>query len=111
MTVSFSIPKPSVRRRLAIAVVVGIVAGIGAFFFLARPGAGGDYFFVWSAARTLLSGGNPYRVIAVGPENPGHDVLLYDYLGQGQSSAPDEPAGLMPPVSGPDSAMPSVPRR
>ena len=77
MTVSFSIPKPSVRRRLAIAVVVGIVAGIGAFFFLARPGAGGDYFFVWSAARTLLSGGNPYRVIAVGPENPGHDVLLY----------------------------------
>jgi hypothetical protein len=65
------------RRRAGISVAIGIAAGVLAYAFLARPGSGGDYFFVWSAARSMLGGGNPYDVIAVGPENPANDVLLY----------------------------------
>ena len=68
---------PIDRRRLAIAGAIGAVAGMLAFAFLRRPGSGGDYFFVWSAARALFSGQNPYHVIAPGPENPGNDVFLY----------------------------------
>jgi hypothetical protein len=65
------------RRRLLLAVSIGLIAGIVAFAFLNRPGSGGDYFFVWSAARSLLAGKNPYHIVAIGPENPGNDVLLY----------------------------------
>jgi hypothetical protein len=65
------------RRRLAIAGAIGAVAGLLSYAFLARPGSGGDYFFVWSAARALFAGRNPYQVIAAGPENPGYDVFLY----------------------------------
>lgn len=68
---------PVDRRRLAIAAFIGAIAGLVSYAFLNRPGMGGDYFFVWSAARSLLAGQNPYHVIAVGPENPGNDVLLY----------------------------------
>ena len=60
-----------------IALAIGLAAGLVSYAFLSRPGSGGDYFFVWSAARSLLAGQNPYHVIAVGPENPGNDVLLY----------------------------------
>jgi hypothetical protein len=56
---------------------IGVAAALLSYAFLARPGSGGDYFFVWSAARSLLSGENPYNVIPVGPENPGNDVFLY----------------------------------
>jgi hypothetical protein len=65
------------QRRLAVAAAVGTAAGLLGYAFLARPGSGGDYFFVWSAARELFAGRNPYHVIAVGPENPGNDVFLY----------------------------------
>ena len=68
---------PTRHRRAAIAVAIGLVAGLVGYAFLARPGSGGDFFFVWSAARSLLAGQNPYHVIAVGPETPGNDVLLY----------------------------------
>jgi len=65
------------RRRVAIAAAIGAAAGLLSYAFLARPGSGGDFFFVWSAARALFAGQNPYHVIAVGPENPGNDVFLY----------------------------------
>ena len=65
------------QRRLVIALAIGTAAGALGYAFLSRPGLGGDYFFVWSAARALLSGQNPYHVIAVGPENPANDVFLY----------------------------------
>src|SRR6476661_7535443 len=65
------------RRRVAIASAIGLAAGLLSYAFLHRPGLGGDYFYVWSAARTLFAGKNPYHVIAVGPENPGNDVFLY----------------------------------
>ena len=64
-------------QPLAAAAAIGTVAGLLAYAFLRRPGSGGDYFFVWSAARSLLAGKNPYHVIAVGPENPGNNVFLY----------------------------------
>jgi hypothetical protein len=64
-------------RRLSIACAIGVAAGLLAFAFLDRPGSGGDFFFVWSSARTLLAGKNPYHTIPVGPENPGNDVLQY----------------------------------
>lgn len=65
------------RRRATIACGIGLAAGLLTYAFLHRPGSGGDYFFVWSAARSLFAGKNPYHVIAVGPENPGNDVFLY----------------------------------
>jgi hypothetical protein len=65
------------RQQVAVAAAIGAVAGLLASAFLRRPGLGGDYFFVWSAARSLLDGKNPYHVIATGPENPGNDVFLY----------------------------------
>ena len=65
------------RRQVALSVAIGIAAGLLSYAFLARPGSGGDYFFVWSAARTLLDGQNPYQVTAIGPENPGNDIFLY----------------------------------
>jgi hypothetical protein len=64
-------------RRLRISIAIGVAAGLLAYAFLNRPGLGGDYFFVWSAARSLFAGQNPYHVIAVGPENPANDVFLY----------------------------------
>ena len=64
-------------RRIAIAGAIGAAAGLLAYAFLRRPGSGGDYFFVWSATRSLFAGQNPYHVIAVGAENPGNDVFLY----------------------------------
>ena len=65
------------RQRLMVAGSIGFLAGIVAFAFLDRPGSAGDYFFVWSAARSLLAGQNPYHVVATGAENPGNDVFLY----------------------------------
>ncbi len=65
------------RRRALIAGAIGLAAGLLTYAFLHRPGLGGDYFFVWSAARSLFAGNNPYHVIATGPENPGNDVFLY----------------------------------
>src|SRR6185503_4281984 len=65
------------RRRLGISIAIGVAAGLLAYAFLNRPGLRGDYFFVWSAARSLFAGQNPYHVIAVGPENPANDVFLY----------------------------------
>lgn len=65
------------RRRVAAVVGIGAASGLLGYAFLARPESGGDYFFVWSAARALFAGQNPYHVIAVGPENPGNDVFLY----------------------------------
>src|SRR5215213_262859 len=62
---------------MAISIAIGVAAALLSYAFLARPGSGGDYFFVWSAARSLLSGENPYNVIPLGPENPGNDVFLY----------------------------------
>jgi hypothetical protein len=75
---SFRIHVPRIdRRRLGIAVSIGVAAGLLSYAFLRRPGSGGDYFFVWNAARSLLAGRNPYHTVAVGPENPGADVFLY----------------------------------
>jgi hypothetical protein len=77
VTLPSSSNHPSLRQRVAVAVGIGIIAGLLSCAFLSRPGSGGDYFFIWSAARSLLAGQNPYHVVAVGPENPGNDVLLY----------------------------------
>lgn len=71
---SGSIPQ---RRRLAIAGSIAVVVGLLTSAFLSRPEGGGDYFFVWSAARSLLDGTNPYHVTAIGPENPAGDPLQY----------------------------------
>jgi hypothetical protein len=75
---TFRLTLPTVdRRRTSIACTIGLATALVGFAFLRRPGSGGDYFFVWSAARSLFAGQNPYHVIAVGPENPGNDVFLY----------------------------------
>ncbi|MBL0170963.1 MAG: hypothetical protein IPP90_09560 [Gemmatimonadaceae bacterium] len=65
------------RRSLQIALATAIVSGLCAWVFLSRPDAPSDFFHYWSAARTLLDGGDPYTVIAEGPANPGHDPTLY----------------------------------
>ena len=76
MSARFRFPRLD-HRRAVIAVSIGLAAGLLAYAFLRRPGSGGDYFFVWSAARSFFAGQNPYHVIAQGPENPGNDVFLY----------------------------------
>lgn len=70
--------RPLARRSaLWVALAIAIVAGLSVFLFLSRPDAQSDFFHYWSAARTLVSGGDPYTVIAVGPANPGGDPTLY----------------------------------
>jgi len=73
---------PLDRRRAAqVALLVGVVAGLGTWLFMSRPNAPSDFFHYWSATRTLLSGGDPYTTIAEGPANPGHDPTLYPLPG------------------------------
>lgn len=65
------------QRAIRIALMVGILAGLGTWVFMSRPDAPSDFFHYWSATRTLLAGGNPYTVIAEGPANSWRDVALY----------------------------------
>jgi hypothetical protein len=65
------------RRHASVACAIGAAAGLLSYAFLNRPGSGGDFFFFWHAGRSLMAGDNPYKVIPVGPENPGGDVFLY----------------------------------
>lgn len=65
------------RRSLTIAVLVGFVTGLATWAFLSRPDAPSDFFHYWSATRTLLTGGDPYTVIAQGPANSWQDKTLY----------------------------------
>ena len=65
------------RQSFWTATVIAFACGLGAWIFLNRPDAPSDFFHYWSATRTLLSGGDPYTVIAEGPANPGHDPTLY----------------------------------
>lgn len=65
------------RKRVTVALVIGTAAGALSYAFLARPGFSSDFFHVWAAARTLLDGGNPYKLIPPGPLNPGAAPSLY----------------------------------
>lgn len=65
------------QRSFVIAAGIGSLAGLCAWVFLSRPDAPSDFFHYWSAARTLLHGGDPYTTIAAGPANPGRDPTLY----------------------------------
>ena len=65
------------RQRIALSIAIGLTAGIVAFAFLARPGFSSDFFHVWAGARTLLDGGNPYKLTPTGPYNPGATPLFY----------------------------------
>jgi hypothetical protein len=56
---------------------VALLCGVAAWALMARPGYSPDFFHFWSAARTLLAGGDPYLSIPSGPLNPGHDPALY----------------------------------
>lgn len=69
------------RPSLGVALTCGLLAGLAAWLFLSRPDAPSDFFHYWSAARTLLDGGDPYTTIAEGPANPGRDPTLYPLPG------------------------------
>jgi len=65
------------RRAAFIAITIGTLSGVMAWKLIGRPGYSSDFFHYWSATRTLLEGGDPYRVIPQGLRNPGNDVALY----------------------------------
>jgi hypothetical protein len=65
------------RRRVLVALAIGATAGLTSYAFLDRPGFSSDYFHVWAGAKTLLAGGNPYKLTPTGPHNPGATPLFY----------------------------------
>lgn len=70
-------PAPDRARRALVGLAIGVVSGVLCHAFLARPGFSSDFFFVWSGARTLLDGGNPYATNPAGALNPGDGPVLY----------------------------------
>ncbi len=62
---------PSVRLRVQVAVALGLVCGLMSFASTFRAGfRGQDFGIFWTAARILLSGGNPYHAIVLADGGP-----------------------------------------
>src|SRR4051812_36203454 len=57
-------PQRYTRRnlRLAAAIAIGLVCGLVSFFEAAPPTQ--DFYVWWLAARTIVAGGDPYKVAA-----------------------------------------------
>jgi hypothetical protein len=73
-------PAPSVgaRPRLAVALLIGLGAGLFTAFSLGRPEFHGDFEFPWWGARLLLEGVNPYGLVEYGGATPyGGAPLFY----------------------------------
>lgn len=51
---------PDIRARIIVAIAIGGVSGLVAYLLHARPGFWADFAFLWTGARVLLSGGDPY---------------------------------------------------
>jgi len=59
----------SPRRRLAVALIIGVVAGCFTAFSLGRPDFHGDFEAFWWGARLWLGGVNPYGRVEYGGES------------------------------------------
>lgn len=71
-----ALPDPKVR--LAIAVVIGCVAGVLCHRFLLQDrNAGGDFTPIWRAAWAIVNGEDPYRVIVFGGGRAWGTAMLY----------------------------------
>src|ERR1700738_4513507 len=51
------------RPRLAVALLIGLCAGLFTAFSLGRPEFHGDFEFPWQGARLLLEAVNPYALV------------------------------------------------
>ena len=51
---------PDIRARIIVAIAIGVVSGFVASLLHARPGFWADFAFLWTGARVLLAGGDPY---------------------------------------------------
>jgi hypothetical protein len=51
---------PTIRSRIIVAVAIGVASGFVAYLLHARPGFWADFAFLWTGARVLLAGGDPY---------------------------------------------------
>ncbi len=68
---------PTVTQRTAVALVLGILAGLLAFTVQSRPDAAPDFLYPWEAARLFLQGVNPYSTLRGGLAAPFEAPLLY----------------------------------
>lgn len=68
---------PTVGRRIAVALAIGVLAGLVAFAVQSRPDAAPDFIYPWRAARLLLHGINPYTALPGGLAAPFEAPLLY----------------------------------
>lgn len=57
---------PTVRRRLAVALLIGVAAAAVHYFRAAEQGGVSDFTALWHGARFLLEGQNPYPLIGPG---------------------------------------------
>jgi len=65
------------RKRVLIALAIGITAGVTCYAFLARPGFNSDFFHVWVGVRALARGANPYTTTDVPAVTTGHYLQFY----------------------------------
>ena len=67
------------RERLALAALIGVASALGALFvFVSEPEfVAKDFTYPWRAARALLAGDNPYRVIRPSGPYPYESVFPY----------------------------------
>ncbi|HET7550028.1 MAG TPA: hypothetical protein VFK04_01985 [Gemmatimonadaceae bacterium] len=72
-----SVTSPTVGLRVAVALAVGVVAGLVAFAVQSRPDAAPDFIYPWQAARLLIHGINPYTALPGGLAAPFEAPLLY----------------------------------
>jgi hypothetical protein len=68
---------PSPRRRLVVALGIGIASGVFAFLLHGRSGFWPDFVFPWQAARYLLAGRDPYVALPGNLAEPFESPLLY----------------------------------
>lgn len=61
---------PSGRRRIAVALAIGIASGVFSCMMALRPGAAPDFAYPQTAARLFLEGQNPYAVMEGPPGSP-----------------------------------------
>lgn len=67
------------RERIALATLIGVAAALGAFIvFVSQPEfVAKDFTYPWRAARALLAGDDPYRVIRPSGPYPYESVFPY----------------------------------
>ncbi|HEU6450450.1 MAG TPA: hypothetical protein VFT57_03455, partial [Gemmatimonadaceae bacterium] len=68
---------PSHRKRILVALAIGLASALFTAFAFARPDASTDFEFWWRGARTLIAGGNPYLMAPSTPDWPLPDPLFY----------------------------------